>query len=95
MVDAVCSRLFCCWLDPAGKQLVGSICSDDSWCHGGVAGTYGWEWSIAMAGQIALDSGWVTQKTECSMGREKKQAAGLPLSEDLGAVAGAWISVGC
>lgn len=29
------------------------------------------------------------------MAREKEQAAGLPLSEALSAVAGAWISVGC
>lgn len=89
VADAICSRLFCCWARPrrAGK-LVGSVCSDDSWCHGGVIGTYGWVWSIATTGQIALDSGWVAQKTECSVAKEKKQTAGLQLSEDLVAVAG-------
>lgn len=95
VVDAVCSRLWCCWLDPAAGKLVGSVCSDDSSCHGGVTGTYGWLWSIATAGQTALESGWVTQRNECWTVKEKKQTAGLPLGEDLGAVAGACLGVQC
>lgn len=80
---------FAVGLDPAAlASLSAAFAVTIAGGHGGVIGTYGWVWSIATTGQIALDSGWVAQKTECSVAKEKKQTAGLQLSEDLVAVAG-------